>query len=179
MSRLYEMAAEFAELFNRYDSLIDETDVEDKEDIETAWFDTLSGMEGEFEIKAESVAQYIKELSAKADDIKKEEKILAARRKAYENSTARMKKYLMDCMNQVNLKKVETARAKIVVKNNAPALKIDDESAFVKMLESTGHKELLKYAEPEINKTDIKKLIKNGETFEGARLESSQSVVIS
>jgi hypothetical protein len=67
---------------------------EDAEDIEQAWFDTLEGIEGEFECKAESVAQYIKELNAEAEAIKAEEKKLSARRKAKENAAIRMKDYL-------------------------------------------------------------------------------------
>lgn len=38
---------------------------------------------------------------------------------------------------------------------------------------------LLKYSLPEIKKSEIKKLIKSGETFDGARLEAGQSVIIS
>ena len=176
MSRLYDIADQFKELFDRYDDMIDTE--EDAEDIEQAWFDTLEGIEGEFECKAESVAQYIKELNAEAEAIKAEEKKLSVRRKAKENAAIRMKDYLKSCMETMNLKKVETARAKISIRNNAPTLKIDNEAEFIMALEATGRHDLLKYSAPEIKKTDIKNLIKSGETFTGARLESSQSVII-
>jgi hypothetical protein len=176
MSRLYDIADQFKELFDRYDDMIDTE--EDAEDIEQAWFDTLEGIEGEFECKAESVAQYIKELNAEAEAIKAEEKKLSARRKAKENAAIRMKDYLKSCMETMNLKKVETAKAKISIRNNAPTLKIDNEAEFIMALEATGRHDLLKYSAPEIKKTDIKNLIKSGETFTGARLEASQSVII-
>lgn len=176
MSRLYDIADQFKELFDRYDDMIDTEEA--AEDIEQAWFDTLEGIEGEFECKAESVAQYIKELNAEAEAIKAEEKKLSARRKAKENAAIRMKDYLKSCMETMNLKKVETAKAKISIRNNAPTLKIDNEAEFIMALEATGRHDLLKYSAPEIKKTDIKNLIKSGETFTGARLESSQSVII-
>lgn len=176
--RLYEISNDFAALFDNYEELMETTEEEGKADIEQAWFDTLTGIEGEFELKAESVAQYIKQLSSEAEAIKAEEKALAARRKAKENSAIRMKDYLKNCMDAMNLKKIETAKAKISIRNNAASLKIDDEQEFIQMLESTGRTELIKYAAPELRKTDIKNLIKSGEEFEGARLESSQSIII-
>lgn len=176
MPRLYEISDQFAQLFDSFDELMEAE--EDTEDIEQAWFDTLEGIEGEFECKAESVAQYIKELNAEAEAIKAEEKKLSARRKAKENAAIRMKEYLKNCMETMNLKKVETAKAKISIRNNAPSLKIDNETEFIMTLESSGRRDLLKYAPPEIKKTDIKNLIKSGEEFKGARLESSQSIII-
>lgn len=176
--RLYEISNDFAALFDNYEELMETTEEEDKADIEQAWFDTLTGIEGEFEIKAESVAQYIKELTKRADDLKAIEKQYAARRKAAEHATDRMKQYLKNCMEQMNLKKIETPKAKISIRNNAPSLRIDDESAFIKMLEETGRTELIKYAAPELKKTDIKNLIKKGEELTGARLEASQSLII-
>lgn len=176
--RLYEISNDFAALFDNYEELMETSEEEDKADIEQAWFDTLTGIEGEFEVKAESVAQYIKQLSSEAEAIKAEEKALAARRKAKENSVTRMKDYLKNCMDAMNLKKIETAKAKISIRNNAASLKIDDEQAFIQMLEATGRTELINYAAPELKKTDIKNLIKKGEELTGARLEASQSLVI-
>ena len=46
------------------------------------------------------------------------------------------------------------------------------------MLESSGRTELLKYAAPELKKTDIKNLIKGGEEFAGASLVASESLII-
>jgi hypothetical protein len=46
------------------------------------------------------------------------------------------------------------------------------------MLESSGRTELLKYAAPELKKTDIKNLMKTGEEFTGASLVASESLII-
>lgn len=176
--RLYEISSDFAELFDNYEELMETAEDEDKAEIEAAWFDTLTGIEGEFEVKAESVAQYIKELAARAEAIKAEEKKLAARRKAAEAATDRMKQYLKSCMEQMKLTKIETARAKVSIRNNAPSLKIDNEAELIKALEAAGQTKFLKYAEPELRKTDIKNAIKAGKEFTGARLEASQSIII-
>ena len=175
--KLYEIAGQFAELFDQYDELIEDNS-DNAEEIEQAWFDTLTAVEGEFEVKAESVAQYVKELTARAEAIKAEEQKLATRRKAYENRVSSMKDYLKGCMQSMSLNKVETAKARISIRNNAPSLKIDDEAKFIVMLQGSGRDDLLKYTSPEIKKNDIKTLMKNGEEFEGAHLEASQSLII-
>ena len=65
MARLFEIAAEFSQLFDQYDNIQEmELDTDDETaDVEAqrmellqAWFDTLDGIEGEFEAKAENTA---------------------------------------------------------------------------------------------------------------------------
>ena len=85
----------------------------------------------------------------------------------------------MNCMQAIGVKKIDMPRAKITIRNNAAGLKIDDEIEFINMLQDHGRDDLLKYSLPEIKKSEIKKLIKSGETFDGARLEAGQSVIIS
>ena len=84
----------------------------------------------------------------------------------------------MNCMEQIHRDKIETARCKLSIRRNAPSLKIADESAFINMLQDKNRDDLLKYALPEIKKSEVKKLIKAGEEFPGAALESSQSLII-
>ena len=51
--RLYKLTNDFAQLFERFDE-ISELDG-DMETYQQAWFDTLSGIEEEFEVKAENM----------------------------------------------------------------------------------------------------------------------------
>lgn len=178
--KLYEISDNFADLFSRLEDF-DEEELTDEEraDFQQAWFDTLESIEEEFTLKAEAVALYIKELSARAEAIKAEEKRLAQRRKSAECHAASLKVYLKNCMEQMHLKKVETARAKVSVRNTAPSLKINDESAFVEMLQTIGRDDLLRYSQPEIRKSEVKAAIKSGETFDGADLVAGQSLIIS
>lgn len=188
MPRLFEIAAEFSQLFDQYDNIQEmELDTDDETaDIEAqrmemlqAWFDTLDGIEGEFEAKAENTAQYIKTLKAEEAAIKAEETKLHKRRKTYERKIENITTYLKNCMQTMNLKKVETAKARITLRGNAPKLIIPDEISFIEMLQKSDRGDLLKYSSPEINKTAVKNLIKEGESFDGAFLEASQSLVIS
>lgn len=194
--RLFDISADFAELFDRFDEIQEmefeknkdgqfvdpEGNIIDPEsyraDMIRAWFDTLEGIEEEFNFKAENTAQYIKSLKAEEAAIKSEEDKLKKRRQQYSRKIECMTVYLKNCMEQMNMKKIETPRARITIRNNAPSLKIADEVGFINMLQENGRDDLLKYELPEIRKAEIKKLIKAGEVFSGAVLESSQSVII-
>lgn len=172
MSRLFEIADRYAQIFDQLDEITDE-------EIIDQWFDVLDSLEDEFEVKAESIAQYIKELEAKSDDIKVEEWKLKVRREAYENKAQRLKNYLKENMEKFSRKKIETPRAKILIRNNAPSLSIQNDAEFVRMLEKLGREELIKRPAPEIRRNDVKNLMKAGEVFDGAKLITTKSVIIS
>lgn len=172
MSRLFEIADRFAQIFDQLDEITDEETIDQ-------WFEVLDSLEDEFEVKAESIAQYIKELEAKSDDIKVEEWKLKVRREAYENKAQRLKNYLKENMEKTSRKKIETPRAKILIRNNAPSLSIQNDTEFVRMLEKLGREELIKRPEPEIRRNDVKNLMKSGEVFDGAKLVTTKSVIIS
>lgn len=197
MAKLYEISNIFSELFNKFDEInemefdtnadgnpIDSSGEiianpdEYKKTMLEAWFDTLEGIEGEFEEKAENIACYIKELQSDVDDLDKEEKALKTRKEAKKNKLEAMKKYLKDKMLQINLLKIDKPRAKLSVRNNAESLVVDDEKAFIEWAVRSGKDFLLKYSEPEIRKTDTKKLVQNGETIPNVHLERSKSLII-
>lgn len=196
MSRLFDISSDFESLFNQFDE-IQEMEFDKNEDgqyvdcegnpvnpdtyraeLLQAWFDTLEGIEEEFNFKAENTAQYIKSLKAEEAAIKAEEDKLKKRRQQHSRKIECMTIYLKNCMEQMGLKKIDMPRARLTIRNNAPSLKITDEVAFVSMLQDLGRDDLLKYELPEIRKAEVKKLIKAGETFEGAVLENSQSLII-
>lgn len=197
MSRLFDISQDFETLFDQFDAINEYEFVLNEEgqpvdddgnvvnpetakaEMLEAWFDTLSGIEEEFNFKAENLAQYIKCLKAEAQVIDEEMKKLKARRDSRNKRIDRLKDYLMDCMQKTGVKKIDMPRAKISIRNNAPGLKIENEVEFINMLQDNGRDDLLKYSLPEIRKSDIKKLIKAGGHFEGARLESGQSIIIS
>lgn len=197
MERLFDISADFAELFDQLDEIealefpTDENGnpVDDdgnpvdpefvKAQMREAWFDTLDGIEGEFALKAENVAQYIKHLKAESEAIDTEIKKLQARSRSRKNRMDCLKQYLMDCMNRIHLKKVDGVQARITIRKNAPSLKIADELALITELQDTGKDDLLKYLTPEIRKVELKKLCKAGETFTGVTLEASESLLIS
>lgn len=193
---LYNISNEFSVLFNQFDEINSwepDTDADGKpidengnpidnaeifkEAIMQAWFDTLEGLEMEFESKAENVACYIKSLKAEADDIKAEEKALKLRRERKEKQVKSLTQYLMNCMDAVSRVKIDTPRAVMSIRNNAESLVIDDEISLVKWLQENND-DLLKYSMPEVKKTEVKKLVKEGAVFPHVHTERSRSLVI-
>ena len=148
--KLYELSTDFSRLFDDFDAIcsyepeksesgdyIDDggSIIEDlaayRQELQEAWFDTLDGIEQEFEDKAENVAAYIKSLKAEADDLKEEEAALNRRRKVKENQIDRLKDYLLHSMMTINRTKIDTPKAKLSIRNNAESVQFDDEERFI------------------------------------------------
>lgn len=168
--KLYEYAAEFAELFDALDDM-------DGEDMEQAWFDTLESIEAEFDDKAENVIAYIKELKSQAAALKEQEEAFKARRKSKENHAERLKKYLLDCMNATNRVKIDRPMGCASVRNNAESPHFADEEKFI-MWAIANADDLLTYPQPKISKNAVKDYIRAGGEIPGVTLERSQSVII-
>jgi hypothetical protein len=178
MSRLFEITEDFAALFDRLESYDEIEEADMREIAQQAWFDTLEGIEGEFEMKAENVAQYIKGLKAEAEDIKAEEQALAARRKAKERRASSLTDYLLTCMTRIHREKIETAKCRLTVRKNAESVRITDENGLIKQLEALGRSDLLRVKPPELDKTAIKKALQSGETINGAELGRTECLLI-
>lgn len=194
--KLYELTNDFAQLFEQYDAINSWEPAEDelgnfvddngniindilqyKENMLQAWFDTLEGIEDEFDEIAEALALYIKNLNAKAEAIKNEKQKLEQRQKSAENKGERLKKYLLASMQNMNRKKVETARVVVTTRNNAESVNITEESLFIEW--ALEHDDsLLNYQKPQISKTAVKNAIKNGQEIPYAQLIRTQSVII-
>ena len=178
MSRLFEISNDFAALFDQLEAFDEIEDDAERGIVQEAWFDTLTGIEEEFEIKAENVAQYIKVLRAEAEAIRAEEIRLAGRRKSKEKHAKSLTDYLMACMKQIHREKIETARCKLSIKRNAESVQVADETALAKQLAALGRSDLLRVKPPELDKTAIKKALQSGETINGAALGRTESLII-
>ncbi len=194
--KLYELTELFSNLFSQFDyineyepdtnadghpidddgNIIENVDAY-KDKMLSAWFDTLEGIEGEFDEKAENIAVYIKSMLAMAKTLKAEEDNLKARRKRCEKSAERMKTYLLNSMQELGRKKIDMPKALLSVRNNAPSLVIDDEISFIDWAQKNND-DLLKYSLPEIKKNDTKALYKEGEKIPFVHMESSTSLII-
>lgn len=195
MESLYSMTKQFEELFNSYEAITDMQFAPDgnggyldddgnpvdpaaaREEMTQAWFDTLDGMEIEIQEKAESVALYIKKLNYEIQAIKAEKSSLDARLKAKEKSGKNMLEYLKNCMEAVKLKKIETPRALISIRNNPESVEIADERSFITWAQNNND-DLLRHKDPEVNKTAVKQLLKAGEEVPYAKLIRTQSLTI-
>lgn len=177
--KLYELSGQFSELFDRFDEINECTpeDGVDQEEMREAWFDTLSAIEEEFESKAENIACYIKNISAEIKAMKEEETALRLRRQAFENSVERLKGYLLGTMNAIGRSKIDTPRARLSIRRNAESLMIDDKQRFIDWAEENAV-ELLKYSDPEIRKTDAKKMLQAGHELPFVHLTRTESLTI-
>jgi hypothetical protein len=86
--------------------------------------DTLESMGGELQVKATSVAAFIRNLESSANAIREAEAHMAARRKAIENRAARVKDYLLANMMVAGVQKIESPYFKLAVRENPPAVEI-------------------------------------------------------
>lgn len=195
--KLYELTEMYSDLFNQFDAInewepdtnTDGMPIDDDGNIIanvdayrnkmlTAWFDTLTGIEGEFDEKAESIAIYYKQLLAEAKMLKAEKAAIAKRQSQKEKQAESLKTYLFKSMQALGRQKIDMPRAVMSLKKNAPSLVVDDEISFVEWAEEHNLDHLLKYNMPEVKKNDVKALCKKGEEIPFVHMESKQSLSI-
>lgn len=162
--RLYEIANEYLELMR----------VIETEDIPEEYVtDTLEAIKGEIEIKADNIACILKNIQADIKAFKEEEDRLAERRKAKENAYDRLKQYLSDTLQKMEIDKVETPRNNISFRKSE-SVEVDEES-FLKWARE--HRDdLLSYSAPKPNKTEIKKALKDGADIVGTKLIVNKNI---
>jgi hypothetical protein len=194
--KLYELTESFAELFSQFEDINEyepDTDadgqpidgngdiIEDvdayKEKMLTAWFDTLEGIEGEFDEIVESIAIYCKQLMAEVKMLKAEKAAIAKRQSQKERQVKSLETYLFNSMKAIGRNKVDMPKAVVAIRNNAPSLVVDDEIKFVNWAQKNNDN-LLKYEMPSIKKNDVKALCKKGEKIPFVHMESKQSLNI-
>ena len=195
--KLYELTEMYSDLFNQFDAInewepdtnADGMPIDDdgniianvdayKNKMLTAWFDTLTGIEGEFDEKAESIAIYYKQLLAEAKMLKAEKAAIAKRQSQKEKQAESLKTYLFKSMQALGRQKIDMPRAVMSLKKNAPSLVVDDEISFIEWAEEHNLDHLLKYSMPEVKKNDVKALCKKGEEIPFVHMESKQSLSI-
>lgn len=153
MSNLYQLTNDYENVLNMlYNEDIDEQMI----------LDTLEGIEGEIEDKADGYAKIIKELEAKRDARKAEVKRLTESAKVFENRVNVLKQNLFNTMKQTGKTKFATDLFSFnIVKNGGKqALTIDGDvpEEYTKTITE--------------NDTDkIRQALENGENLPFAHLE--------
>lgn len=145
MSTLYEITGDYLRLLEM---------LEEEENIDPqAFADTLEGIEGEFEIKADGYARVLKELNAEALKFKDEIERMTTKMNAINNNSARLKQHLYDSMKKTNKLKFKTDLFSFNIQKNGglqpmeivPDVEIPDE-----------------YCRKEPDKAKIREALKNG-----------------
>ena len=132
--------------------------------------DTLEGIGGEIEDKADGYAKVIKELEADSDKLTAEITRLTDRKKALQNNIKRMKESLTAAMQATGKIKFKTDLFSFNVQKNPPTLVIDDENNIPT--------EYYIPQEPKLDTTVIKELLKSGTELGFAHLEQGEGVRI-
>lgn len=158
MATLYELTEQAARLYDLLQS--EEID-------EQTYSDTLEAMETAE--KVESYCKIIKQFQNDIEMYKNEVDRLTARKKAAENAVARMKDALLLFMQQTGQSKIK-AGTFAVSTATTQAVNITDEKAIPC--------NYLVEQPPKIDKTSIKKALKDGEAVEGAELINNTGVRI-
>ena len=133
--------------------------------------DTLEGLTGELEMKAEAYCRVIRNMEANLEGFKHEIDRLQRKKKTIENSIQRLKKALFEAMQATGTNKIKGELFSIRIQNNAPQLPKDLDINQVPI-------DYLIEREYDIDKRKLLAAVKNGEV-DGIALEQSQSLRIS
>lgn len=145
----------------------------DPETGEIADYEAFEALDMERNRKLENMACWIKNMKADVDGIAAEVKALQARKTAIAKRAERIAGYLQETLAG---QKFETPKCSITYRNST-AVVISDSATVVEYLESHGHTDCVTYAEPKIDKNELKKLLNDGEV-PGASLEKRQNMQI-
>ena len=148
MATIYELTSDYLNLLE----LAEDPDID-----EQAFLDTLEGIDGALEDKADNYAKVMRMLDADALAIREEEKRLKKRREAIESNITRMKSALQYAMESTGKVKFKTTLFSFGIQNN-PASVVMDEQDIENIPER-----FLKYKDPEIDRKAIKDAIKAGD----------------
>jgi hypothetical protein len=165
MTALYEIAALYRE---------DAAKLADLDLDEQTLIDTLEGLSGELEVKAQNVVMFARNLEATAAAIKEAEAQMAARRKAIENRAAGLRLYVKTSMQVAGVSKIECPYFKLAIQNNPPAVDVFEADTVPSEF----------WIQPEtppkvLDKKAIAVAIKGGAEVPGAKLSQSQRLVVS
>ena len=145
----------------------------DEETGELLDFEQFAALQMERDTKVENMALWYKNLVSDAAAIAEEVKNLNARKTVIANKAERLKKYLDEILCG---EKFSTPRTAITFRRSTKT-DITDFAALKAWANETGNN-VLKYAEPEADRTAIKKLITDGVTVPGASLVDNLSMTI-
>lgn len=115
MSTMYELTADYLEVLD----LANDPDIPPE-----VVADTLEGIGGEIEVKAENTAKILKELEASVAASKAEEKRLAERRKQLETNIQKIKERLFEMMKTTGKVKFKTNLFSFSIQKNGGKLPV-------------------------------------------------------
>ena len=161
MSTLYELTNDYMNLLE----LAEDPDID-----EQAFMDTLEGIDGALEDKAEGYAKVIRTLEGDAAACDAESKRLRNKKQTIENNIKRMKTALQYAMETTGKTKFKTALFSFGIQKNGYSVSILDESKIPD--------KYLIPQEPQVDKRAIVADLKGGEQYSWAELVQTKSLRI-
>ena len=161
--KLFEIVKEIAACVKREDS-DDYINVESGEIIDT---EALDALKLERDVKIENIGKWILNLEAEEKALAEQEQRFKERKQAAKKKREDLKNYLAYILGGKNFKCTACEmkfRASEAVIFNGDIAKVP--------------KEYLRYKDPEVDKTKVKKALKAGEVIDGFSLESRQSLTV-
>ena len=159
MSSLYELKGQYLELLSMMEEGADEETIKD----------TLEGIEGEIEVKADNYARIIRQLESDANGLKTEIERMTDRKRALENHVSYLKNNLQDAMILTGKEKFKTELFSFGIQNNPASVVIDDPTSIPA--------EFLIPQEPKVDKKSIKEYLKDNDA-NWCHLEQSRGLRI-
>ncbi|KQP36104.1 siphovirus Gp157 family protein [Pseudorhodoferax sp. Leaf274] len=164
MTALYDIAAEYREAAEKLAELdLDEQTIAD----------TLEGLGGDLQVKAQNVVFFARNLEAMAEAIKKAEGEMAKRRKAMENRSAGLLRYVLDSMQAAGVTKIECPHFRLSVRDNPGAVDV-----FEPELLPAQFMVRPELPPPAPDKKAISAALKAGDDVPGARLTAGKRLEV-
>lgn len=151
MATLYELTNDWLMLME----MAEDPDIE-----EDVFMDTLEGIEGEIEIKADGYAKVIRQLEHDAEACDTESKRFAEKGKVFRHKADRMKKSPQDAMELMGKTKIKTPLFSFNIQNNPASVVVE---ADIKDIPE----KYLKPADPTVDKKLLKEDLKAGVELDG------------
>ena len=161
---LYELTSEYEALLG----FMEDPDVDQQ-----ALEDTLEGLSGEIEEKADGYGRVIKQVEADRDAIAVEIARLMYKKQNLDKKLDSMKEHLKQAMILMDKRKIDTGLFRFSVRKNPEKVVLDQTDVY-KLPE-----QYLKYKEPDVDKAAIKEDLKAGKDLSGiAHLEQTESLMM-
>lgn len=165
--RLYEIKEEFFNLM---------TKLEEDEITEEEFVELMESLDVEFETKIDNIACIYKNLTSDIDAIKAEISWQNDRKKKLEKECDRLKDYITYSMQAVGKDKIVTPKNQLSFRKSK-SVEITNTDLFVAWAKDN-YADLLKYKEPEPDKTKIKEVLSDGEVLEFAKIVENENLQI-
>jgi len=160
---IYELTGDYLNLL----AMAEDPDID-----EQVFLDTLEGIEGALEDKADGYVKVMKQLESNMAGLDAEIKRLQDRKTSMKNNVDRMKNTLQKMMEETGKEKFKTELFSYNIQNNPPSLVMDTEDIEVIPME------YLVPQNPAIDKKKIKDDIKAGKEIDFAHLVTGRSLRI-